>query len=131
MLKIRQEQRAVLSEHAASDFEDRMVAHVREFFPEAYRDLGEQRTRALIQDGITNAARYDMWSEQDICRFIDLMLVLGRDFDLDPELSWIAEILRQSSTEQSLRLDQIYGTLLAQSEESQDDKTPERRTLTT
>lgn len=93
MLTIRQEQFAVFSQLAVQKFEDWMLAHLRQFFPQQCRAAGESRLRETIQYGIQRAAVYDITSKRDVCKYIDLMIVFGRDFDTDKRFPWAAEIL--------------------------------------
>lgn len=93
MLTIRKEQLAVFQKMASQDFEDRMVLHIGEFFPEFMRQLGEERSRELIRYGIQRASAYRFQLEPDVCNYINFMVVFGRDFDRDPALPWARTIL--------------------------------------
>jgi hypothetical protein len=93
MLTIRKEQFAVFQKVACDDFENRMVSHIKEFFPQQAEHLGEAGIRDLIRYGIQRAATYQFELEPDVCNYIDFMLVFGRDFDRDPALSWASCIL--------------------------------------
>jgi hypothetical protein len=81
----------VFEEAQARGFEDRMVSHLGEFFPEQCETLGEPAVRELIRYGIERAAAYEMVGERDVCKYVDLMMALGRDFDRD--IQWAAAIL--------------------------------------
>lgn len=91
MLTIRKEQMAVFADAVIKDFEGRMLAHLREHFPRQYEGVGEAGAREMIRYGIERAAAYDIREERDVCRYIDLMMVLGRDFDRD--LQWARALL--------------------------------------
>lgn len=93
MLTIRKEQMAVFRGPAVKAFEERMVAHLGRCFPKQCRALSEPELRETIQYGIKAAAKYGIIIERDVCRYIDLMVVLGRDFDRDPKLPWASSIL--------------------------------------
>ena len=93
MLTIRQEQMDALSRVALDNFGDRMVVHLKKCFPESCRALGELGTREAIRHGTERAGSYRLTAERDVCRYIDVMLAFGRDFDADPSLPWAAEIL--------------------------------------
>jgi hypothetical protein len=92
-LTIRQAQMDVFSQVEVQKFEDWMVSHLKQFFPRECRSLGEPQLRDLIQYGIKRAARHQITVERDVCKFIDLMIVLGRDFDTDERNVWAHEIL--------------------------------------
>jgi hypothetical protein len=82
-------------------FEDRMVAHLAEFFPEKSKALGEADTRERIQEGAVKARRYGIVSEQDVCIYIDMMFEYGNDFDVDPELPWATQVLKDPEIKDS------------------------------
>lgn len=92
-LHIRPAQIGVFSELADRTFEDWMVGHLRQFFPAQCDALGEEGLREIIRDGRTRAAHHGFRTRCDVCKYIDLMIVLGRDFDTDGRTRWAARIL--------------------------------------
>jgi hypothetical protein len=78
---------------AQNNFEDRMALHVRQFFPESFNRMGEVQTREFIAYGIERAATFAITLEPDVCKYIDVMVTFGRDFDVDPSCSWATAIL--------------------------------------
>ena len=97
-LTIRQAQMDVFSQVEVRKFEDWMVAHLRQFFPAQSRALGEPQSRELIRHGIRRAANHGIKTERDVCKFIGLMIVHGRDFDRDNQSAWAGEILANRKT---------------------------------
>jgi hypothetical protein len=97
MLIIRQEQMDEFIRTAAKSFEDWMVAHLTEFFPGECRVLGYPEVRATIRYGIEKAERYGITTEREVCKYIDLMYALGQDFDSNPDLPWVQEILQDET----------------------------------
>jgi hypothetical protein len=95
MLTIRQSQMAVFSRVEVQKFEDWMVAHLQKFFPKQCIALGEQQLRETIQYGIRRSAHYGFKAKRDVCKYIDLTIVFGRDFDADKRNRWATEILGQ------------------------------------
>ncbi len=93
MLTIRQAQLAVLSQLEVRKFEDWMVSHLHKFFPKQCATLGERQLREWIQHGIRRAAYYGLRAKNDVCKYIDLMIVFGQDFDTDKRNRWASEIL--------------------------------------
>jgi hypothetical protein len=93
MLTIRQAQLAVLSQLEVEKFEDWTLAHLRKFFPKQCAALGERQLRETIRHGIRRAAHYGLTAKRDVCKYIDLMIVFGRDFDTDKRSRWASEIL--------------------------------------
>lgn len=94
MLVLRGEQMALFSQNAEKQFEDWMVAHLNRFFADGCQKLGEQGVRELIRHGIRRAASYRLTIRREVCKYIDVMLVLGRDFDKDPRHAWAGRILK-------------------------------------
>ena len=100
-LTIRQAQMDVFSQVEVQKFEDWMVSHLKQFFPAECRALGEPQLRELIQYGIKRAADHEITTERDVCKFIDLMIVFGRDFDRDNKSAWAGQILANRKTARS------------------------------
>ncbi len=92
-LTIRQAQLAILSRIELRKFEDWMVEHLNKFFPGQCEAAGEEQIRATIQYGVKRAASYGITTERDVCKYIDLMVVFGRDFDEDRRFAWTRDIL--------------------------------------
>ena len=93
MLTIRQAQFAVFSQLEVQKFEEWMLAHLKKFFPRQCAAAGDQRLREMVRHGIQRSALYGITAKRDVCKYIDLMIVFGRDFDTDNRLRWPGEIL--------------------------------------
>ena len=108
---IRTEQVDTFADASLSDFEGRVLIHLRKCFPDRCAKSDEASLRGAIRYGIQRASAYGITAERDVCKYIDLMVVLGRDFDRDPNLPWAAEILtgRRWRTP-TLRIDHLYQT---------------------
>jgi Domain of unknown function (DUF4123) len=100
-LSIRQAQFDLFSRVEAQKFEDWMVTHLQNFFPQQSQTLGESQIRELIWHGIKRAAEYGITAERDVCKFIDLMIVFGREFDRDKKSAWAGQILANRKTARS------------------------------
>ena len=90
---IRKEQMSAFAEVAATDFENRMVAHLNKCFPAECETLQEPGVCETIHYGIGRSAQYGVTAERDVCKYIDLMMVFGRDFDTRADLPWASRIL--------------------------------------
>jgi hypothetical protein len=93
MMTIQKRQIAAMGERLARRWEDTMVVHLETFFPEVTQELGPEGVLHAIDLGVKKAARYNIHSERDVCKFLNFMFAFGFDFDLDPELPWAHEIL--------------------------------------
>jgi hypothetical protein len=94
MWTIRQDQLEGLRRATVKRFEDVMVEHWTEFFPAKCQAMGESQLRELIRHGIGRAQVYEITAECEVSVFLDVMLVMGRDFDLQGENAWAVRILK-------------------------------------
>jgi hypothetical protein len=94
MLRIRAEQLRAFEEQALRRFESKMLEHVKEYFPNHHRVLGEARMRSSIRYAVVRAGAYGGVSERAICCYLNVMLVLGANFDVDPLFPWAGAALR-------------------------------------
>ena len=113
LLAVRTAQLAAFSQAEVQKFEDWMIAHIRQFFSKQCRALQEPQLRDLIQYGIKRAAGHGIVSERDVCKFIDLMIVFGRDFDEDKQRPWASQILANRKTARS-KIRSLYEAAGAQ-----------------
>jgi hypothetical protein len=123
MLTIRKEQLAVFGPLGKKAFEDRVLAHLKKVFPEQSESLGEPKLRETIQYGTQRAAAYRITSERDVCKYIDLMVVCGRDFDKDPAHPWAQSILQNESIRNpSSKIERLYKAAKKQETQPQPRK---------
>jgi hypothetical protein len=123
MLRIRKEQLAVFGPLGKKAFEDRVIAHIQKIFPEQSESLGEPKLRETIQYGTQRAAAYKIISERDVCKYIDLMILYGRDFDKDPKLPWAQSILQnQAIRNPSSKIERLYKAAKKQENQGQPRK---------
>jgi hypothetical protein len=109
MLTIRKEQLAVFGPIGKKAFDDRMVAHLKKVFPDKSEVLGESKLRETIQYGTQRAAAYRIISERDVCKYIDLMILYGRDFDKDSNLPWAQSALQnQALRNPTSKIERLY-----------------------
>jgi len=109
VITIRPEQMKKFSEAAIRRFEDMMVVHLSRYFPNRCKAAGEPELRRAIRYGVKRAASYKIKAQPDVCRYIDLMMALGGDFDTDPKLPWASEILN-APTSQEQRISALLRT---------------------
>jgi hypothetical protein len=119
MIRIRREQKQAIAAGNRKDFEDRMVAHIRKFFPKHYEELKEENTRLLVDHEIDRAKSWGIVAERDVCKYIDLSLVFGPDFDTDGKQPWAAEILTDKRIDDPThRTDKLFRTGLTRLHEA-------------
>ena len=106
MLVIEQQQIDVMSAYMLKQFENRMMIHLLAAFPQQTQGMPESALRAMVQGGMQRAAQYKVEFEDDIKRYLELMVVHGGSFDTDPRTTWAGRILR-SDLHGSLKMDRI------------------------
>lgn len=93
MMFIRQEQLDVFSDTAVKDFENRMVLHLRQSLPQECSTLNDEALRQAVRHGMERAASYGIVAERDVCKYTEVMLRLGRNFDRDAAFPQLQAIL--------------------------------------
>jgi hypothetical protein len=108
MFRIRPDQVTVFEEAALRNFEDRMVAHLKNFAPNHSKILSEDEMRLVIRHGMKRAESHRFTSERSIRIYTETMLMLGSGFDADPQLPWAAELLNdETMSEEIERIDRL------------------------
>lgn len=113
MLKISQAQMDALSQQAREQFITNMVAHLRIHFPAMAWLLAADELRREIINAIGRAAHYQLTTQQQVCRFLNIAAYYGWNFESDPDLLWMQKILTDTSLMQpGERLDHLVQTCL-------------------
>jgi hypothetical protein len=92
-LKIRNEQMESFAASAYQDFEERMTRHLKKFFPETMNEMAPNEIREFIGACVKGAAQYGLTSEQAVACFTHLPLLLGPDFETDPNWRFAPTVL--------------------------------------
>jgi hypothetical protein len=93
MLTITNEQMVALREPGIETFVKKMIVHLNKYFPHETKKMDEVKIREFVNYGIQRAGSYKISIERDVAGYLDLMIVLGRDFDTDQEYSWAGKVL--------------------------------------
>ena len=93
MLTIRAEQLAVFEKSSSPEFALRMEEHVREAFPKHSGFLGDAGVREIVRYGVEQGRASGFSTQSPVQLFIDLTLLLGREFHSDPQLPWAREVI--------------------------------------
>lgn len=104
MLIIRQAQLDVFQEQRAREFEKRAASHLRENFPEECAALGDEGVRKTVSAGWARSGSYGFVEEFHILHFLNFMMMLGADFDKDPEF---ASILKDSNLDSRAKINRM------------------------
>ena len=104
---IRETQMNAFGEMMRTRFEGEMVEYLRENFPAQTRDLTDTQCRALVRHAVTKSSLYGIELEDDIARYLDYVVLYGRDFDTDPAFAWTARILQAEGINGTQKMDRI------------------------
>jgi len=77
----------------AANFEVRVLKHLNRCFPRECASLEEPALTQLVRNSVRRADHYGFVNERDVCKYVDLALLFGSDFDTDPKLDWAQTIL--------------------------------------
>jgi hypothetical protein len=109
-MKIRRELQGALERVAIEGFVDRLLDHLQVSFPRHRSVATEEDLRNTIRLGLDRARGYGITYQRGVCRYVELMLMLGSGFDVDPQLPWAARILGDSSeADEVSRIDQLHA----------------------
>jgi plasmid stability protein len=106
----------VLAREMLRTFESRMVTDLASSFPQETGGWSEEEFRCFVNDGINRAARYEISTEDDVQAFLECMLILGPDFDVNPKTSWAGDILRSENIATRLKMRRIKHAASARDE---------------
>jgi hypothetical protein len=107
MLVIREEQMEVLSKYMLKQFEDRMVIHLNQNFPDETKNISESDLRETISTSIDKAAKYDVTDETDVERYLEYAVRYDPDFDTNPNLPWATKILGDENLTGTEKMNQL------------------------
>jgi hypothetical protein len=102
---IRAEQMEVFSAACRINFENAMVRHVTETWPEIAGRLGRERVQTIVHDGIERAQGYGITGERGVSQFIDILFRLSPTFDTS--LSWAPTILTDQALSATEKMDRV------------------------
>ncbi|NJO18601.1 MAG: hypothetical protein HC877_23610 [Thioploca sp.] len=113
MLKIRPTHIEAFEQAALKHFEDKMLEHIKTYFSNHWRVIGELQLRKVIQYSVKQANQYDLTTQREVCLYLNLMLLLGSDFDTDIQLPWAKEVLKEKTIiDPSVRIEQLYDVAM-------------------
>jgi hypothetical protein len=93
LLRLTTTQQTALGKVKRNAFELAMVEHIKDTFPDYFAAVGPEAVAELVHYGANRPQRYGIRGQLDIRRYLQLMVILGRDFDVDPAFPWSASIL--------------------------------------
>jgi len=83
-----------LARMGLGNVKQRLRSHLQRVFPTEFAVLDTQKTiDQTIDHGVKRAQDNGFNCDRDMCKYLDLMFVFGRDFDV--EQSWAQAVLRE------------------------------------
>lgn len=114
MLSLRPPQLEALGHARRVELEQRLHAHVCRTLPATTRGMSDAEIRDAVHHGVSRALAHGIDTERGVCKYVNLVFVLGRDFDRDPRLPWAREILEGARVHRGLStIELLYREALA------------------
>lgn len=89
-----------------------MIQHVEEYFPEKYQALGAENTLKAVRYITEQAKKYGFTTQRNLSLYLGASLMLGSNFDTDPQYPWAIKILHDSQIKHPVkRIDQLDSTI--------------------
>lgn len=93
MLIIRNDQLALLAADRLRQFVETMCLHLREQFPQALAGTSEPALHDQVRLALAQARGYGLQGARDCCRYLNLCVTYGWDFDQREENAWMRRYL--------------------------------------
>ena len=71
-----------------------MIVHLKKVFPDRVSTMQEPALLDIVRYGIQHARIYSIVAERDVCKYIDLSVLYGRDFTKTLHSLWATAILQ-------------------------------------
>jgi hypothetical protein len=97
-VRIQGRQATALEAAELQRFKQNLVLHVRRFFPGHYRAFGDACIRSAIELSVRDARVHGLTTERNVCLYLNIMLMLGAEFERDPQFPWAADILQKANS---------------------------------
>jgi hypothetical protein len=107
ILKLRKEHLDAFETQIITQFETRVIAHVKAVWPAEAGELGDAVT-GIVRAAIQRAAALGLASEYDVVRFVDLSFILVKDFESNPLAAWTRPVLADRTLAPSAKIDRLY-----------------------
>jgi len=108
-LCIRDEQMLAFEKAAMRSYEDRMMAHIREIFPQQAASKNDDELRHFVRAGTRSANQHGIQRECDCQLFLDHLMHYGPHF---AELPWVKPLLMNDSLSGERKLELLCSRQL-------------------
>src|SRR4051812_23882233 len=114
MFVIRTAQLEALGKALEHAFARRTAELLKKKYPESCKRLGDDGVRNWVAKAMEKRSEHRFDDEESIIVYLDLMQVLGFDFDQDPRLPWVQATLRDPDLSAKVRLGLLWERARAQ-----------------
>jgi hypothetical protein len=113
-VRLSQAQLEQMTQAKQEGFEQRLLAHVKDFYPACLHDLDAAAQRQWLANCRASAAYYGYSGSADVTRWASLLAELGSDFPKAPDHEIYRALLAQSGRLPAQRLDSLINELQRQ-----------------
>lgn len=94
-------------------FIDRMVVHLKRYFPDPCKALGDVKLREVIVAQWAKANTYKFETEYGVCQYLNLVFSFGENFDQEPACAWARPHLEaENDPTEEARTDRLHEEAL-------------------
>lgn len=117
-MKIREEQKQALLLSLEDNFVQRMVRHLWNDFPKQCeaQALHEEDMESLVRQGMDRARDYGLFSEGEIQRYLECMVIFGPEFDQNQKYPWASDILNSADLNSSQKSEALAWNMFTEVE---------------
>jgi hypothetical protein len=112
MLVISQHQLEIFSKEQERVFEENAVGHLKEFDPDGFGRLDNQRQLAALRHFRKSARTFGAVTESQVVLFAEIACLLGENFWDDQNCAWARVLLDADSTDMRRTLEYVRDTAL-------------------
>ena len=104
---LRPEQIQAFTHYMTANFEDRLILHLREAYPEEVWEIPPDELSETVRRAMDRAMAHGLVTEGDVAGFVDLTFELGPDFESDENYDWAANILHDPNLDGTRKIKRI------------------------
>lgn len=121
MLVIRRQQMDCFAQEGRTQFALAMCACLRSQFSAELWEITQDGLLRLVRAALARAATYALHSERDCRRYLNLCVIYGWEFDRQPELAWMGQMLTDAGiSSPGLRLERLVQHAIYRREVEED-----------
>jgi hypothetical protein len=112
LLRVRNELAEIIADPLYADLPTHMVAMLEKIFPQKYREVGAERLRTLVPDGVRRVGEYGIVTRHGQLLFLGLMFMFGSGFDTDPQWPDLANVLMEPDLTPQAKVEKLHQLVL-------------------